>query len=63
MMDFGVFTEAQTSSMAQSQLNSAISTRWVKVRKRGGTVRCRLAVRGHDQLLKTPMILLPAILL
>lgn len=48
-MDFRVFTEVQTSSMAESKLNSAISARWVEVRKRGGTIRCRLAVRGHDQ--------------
>ena len=33
-----VFEEVQTSSLTDAQLDTAMSTRWVKVRKRGGTV-------------------------
>jgi hypothetical protein len=38
MADFQVFEEVQTSSLTDAQLDTAMSTRWVKVRKRDGTV-------------------------
>eukprot|EP00438_Fugacium_kawagutii_P000228 Skav212273 [mRNA] locus=scaffold732:198163:199647:- [translate_table: standard] len=51
-MDFDVFEEVKNDTLTDEQLNSAISTRWVKVRKHDGTVRCRLVVRGYDQVVE-----------
>ena len=54
MMDFGVFDEVEFQKMTEDQLQSAISTKWVKLRKPDGTVRCRLVVRGYDQVIDDP---------
>eukprot|EP00438_Fugacium_kawagutii_P005573 Skav228719 [mRNA] locus=scaffold1830:163434:164903:- [translate_table: standard] len=51
-MDFQVFEEVSDSKLSEEQLASAISTRWVKVRKHDGSVRCRLVVRGYDQVVE-----------
>ena len=49
MKNFDVFDEVPTSSRSEEALSEAISTRWVKVRKSDGTVRCRIIVRGYTQ--------------
>ena len=49
MKNFDVFDEVPTSSLSEEALSEAISTRWVKVRKSDGTVRCRIVVRGYTQ--------------
>ena len=54
MIDFGVFDEVEFQKMTEDQLQSAISTKWVKLRKPDGTVRCRLVVRGYDQVIDDP---------
>ena len=37
-----------------AQLQTVISTRWVKTRKFDGTCRCRIVVRGYDQVVEDP---------
>ncbi|CAE7439381.1 RE2 [Symbiodinium natans] len=54
MIDFDVFTEQKMSDLTPEQLATVISTKWVKVRKGDGTCRCRLVVRGYDQLIDDP---------
>ena len=49
MRDFDVFDEVSVDSVSHEALNSAISTKWVKVRKPDGTVRCRIVGRGCTQ--------------
>ena len=49
MKNFDVFDEVPTSSLSEEALSEAMSTRWVKVRKSDGTVRCRIVVRGYTQ--------------
>ena len=49
MKNFDVFDEVPTSSLSEEALSEAISTRWVKVRKSDGAVRCRIVVRGYTQ--------------
>ena len=49
MRDFDVFDEVSVDSVSHEALNSAISTKWVKVRKPDGTVRCRIVGRGYTQ--------------
>ena len=43
------FEEASMSQLIEEQLQSIISTRWVKVRKADGTCRCRI-VAQHSEL-------------
>ena len=40
--------------LGQHKLYHAISSRWVKTRKLDGSVRCRLVVRGFDQVVDGP---------
>eukprot|EP00439_Symbiodinium_sp_Y106_P081378 s1513_g20.t1 len=49
MRDFDVFDEVSVDNVSPEALNSAISTKWVKVRKPDGTVRCRIVGRGYTQ--------------
>ncbi|CAE7376815.1 unnamed protein product [Symbiodinium natans] len=49
MTTFDVFEEVHYKDIPQARLDKVISTRWVKVRKSDGTVRCRLVVRGYTQ--------------
>ena len=49
MTTFDVFEEVHYKDIPQALLDKVISTRWVKVRKSDGTVRCRLVVRGYTQ--------------
>ena len=49
MRDFDVFDEVDTKTLPEETLSKAISTRWVKVRKSDGKVRCRVVVRGYTQ--------------
>ena len=49
MRDFGVFDEVDIDKVPREALESAISTRWVKLRKPDGTVRCRIVARGYTQ--------------
>ena len=50
MPDFGVFDEVDIDKVPREEaLESAISTKWVKLRKPDGTVRCRIVARGHTQ--------------
>ena len=37
------------AELTPAQLEKVISTRWVKTRKSDGTCRCRIVVRGYDQ--------------
>lgn len=54
MINFDVFSEVPVTSLSDSELWHAISSRWVKTRKPDGTVRCRLVVRGFDQVVEDP---------
>ena len=54
MLNFDVFSEVPVTSLSDLELSHAISSRWVKTRKPDGTVRCRLAVRGFDQVVEDP---------
>ena len=47
---FEVFEEMLVSECSEEQLRNAISTKWVK-RPKGDGVRCRLCVRGFDQVI------------
>ena len=47
--DFGVFDEVDIDKVPREALESAISTKWVKLRKPDGTVRCRIVARGYTQ--------------
>ena len=49
MRDFDVFEEISVDKVSPETLESAISTKWVKVRKPDGTVRCRIVGRGYTQ--------------
>ena len=49
MRDFGVFDEVDIDKVTHEALESAISTKWVKLRKPDGTVRCRIVARGYTQ--------------
>ena len=49
MKTFDVFREVHYKEVPQELLDKVISTRWVKVRKSDGAVRCRLVVRGYTQ--------------
>ena len=49
MRDFGVFDEVDIDKVPREALESAISTKWVKLRKPDGTVRCRIVARGYTQ--------------
>eukprot|EP00439_Symbiodinium_sp_Y106_P011375 s3663_g1.t1 len=49
MKTFDVFREVHYKEVPRELLDKVISTRWVKVRKSDGTVRCRLVVRGYTQ--------------
>ena len=50
MLNFDVFKEFKMSDLTPEQLETLISTRWVKTRKSDGTCRCRIVVRGYDQI-------------
>ncbi|OLP95903.1 Retrovirus-related Pol polyprotein from transposon TNT 1-94 [Symbiodinium microadriaticum] len=50
---FEVFEEKLVSECSEEQLRNAISTKWVK-RPKGDGVRCRLCVRGFDQVIEDP---------
>jgi hypothetical protein len=41
-------------NFCQHKLSHTISSRWVKTRKLDGSVRCRLVVRGFDQVVDGP---------
>ena len=41
-------------TLSEHELSHAISSHWVKTRKPDGTVRCRLVVRGFDQVVDDP---------
>ena len=49
MRDFDVFEEVDVDKVSPETLQSAISTKWVKVRKPDGSVRCRIVGRGYTQ--------------
>ena len=49
MQHFGVFEEVDVDKVPAELLDTAISTRWVKVRKTDGTLSTRLVVRGYTQ--------------
>ena len=49
MRDFDVCDEVSVDNVSPEALNSAISTKWVKVRKPDGTARCRIVGRGYTQ--------------
>ena len=49
MRDFGVFDEVDIDKVPREALESAISTKWVKLREPDGTVRCRIVARGYTQ--------------
>ena len=49
MRDFDVFDEVSVDNISPEALNSAISTKWVKVRKPDGTVRCRIVGSCYTQ--------------
>ena len=71
MRDFDVFDEVSADNVSPEALNSAISTKWVKVRKPDGTVRCRIVGRGYTQQVEdkdetfasTPSLTTPRLLL
>ena len=50
ILNFDVFEEFKMSDLTPEQLETVISTRWVKTRKSDGTCRCRIVVRGYDQI-------------
>ena len=54
MLNFDVFEEFKMSDLTPEQLETVISTRWVKTRKSDGTCRCRIVVRGYDQIVDNP---------
>ena len=54
MLNFDVFEEFKMSDLTPEQLETVISTRWVKTRKSDGTCRCRIVVRGYDQTVEDP---------
>ena len=47
--DFGVKEEVLASSLSESERSQALQTRWVEIRKRDLSVRCRLVVKGYDE--------------
>ena len=49
MRGFGVFDEVDIDKVPREALESAFSTKWVKLRKPDGTVRCRIVARGYTQ--------------
>ena len=51
MLNFDVFEEFEMSDLTPEQLETVISTRWVKTRKSDGTRRCRIVARGYDQVI------------
>ncbi|CAE7690184.1 unnamed protein product [Symbiodinium sp. CCMP2592] len=53
LQHFDVFEEKLVSECSEEQLRDAISTQWVK-RPKGDGVRCRLCVRGFDQVVEDP---------
>ena len=54
MLNFDVFEEVKMAGLTPAQLETVISTRWVKTRKSDGTCRCRIVVRGYDQVVEDP---------
>ena len=54
MLNFDVFEEFKMSDLTPEQLETLISTRWVRARKSDGTCRCRVVVRGYDQVVEDP---------
>ena len=54
MLNFDVFEEVKMAELTSAQLEPVISTRWVKTRKSDGTCRCRIVVRGYDQVVEDP---------
>ena len=54
MLNFDVFEEFKMSDLTPEQLETVISMRWVKTRKSDGTCRCRVVVRGYDQVVDDP---------
>ena len=54
MLNFDVFEEVKMAELTPAQLETVISTRWVKTRKSDGTCRCRIVVRGYDQVVEDP---------
>ena len=49
MLNFDVFEEVKMAELTSAQLETVISTLWVKTQKSDGTYRCRIVVRGYDQ--------------
>ena len=54
MLNFDVFEEVKRAELTPAQLETVISTRWVKTRKSDGTCRCRIVVSGYDQVVEDP---------
>ena len=54
MLNFDVFEEVKMAELTPVQLQTVISTRWVKTRKSDGTCRCRIVARGYDQVVEDP---------
>ena len=54
MLNFDVFEEVKMAELTPAQIETVISTHWVKTRKSDGTCRCRLVVRGYDQVVEDP---------
>ena len=53
MLNFDVFEELKMSDLTPEQLETVISTRWVKTRKTDGTCRCRILVHIVEDLDET----------
>ena len=49
MRDFGVFDEVDIDNVPREAVESAISMKWVKLRKPDGAVRCLTVARGYMQ--------------
>ena len=54
MLNFDVFEQVKMAELTLAQLETVKSTRWVKTRKSDGTCRCRIVVRGYDQVVEDP---------
>ena len=42
------------AELTPAQLDTVMSTHWVKTRKSDGTCRCRIVMRGYDQAIEDP---------
>ena len=54
MLNFDVFEEVKMAELTPAQLETVISTHWVKTRKSDGICRCRIVVPAYDQVVEDP---------